>query len=229
MEEIASGLGLLKASAGSWARHPLVFLVEAADDICYAIIDLEDALEVGILVFREVESILLAGLDEEDRSQCLTISEDDIARRLGYLRGKVVDYLVIQAIKSFFKNEDKILAGQFDGDLISDCEENARAVVGDAKRLAFEKVFQHPRKTQIEIGAYSIIDVLLRSLCEAYLEMRKSQPSFKAQRVFDLLGVDAPRPDGKLYDALIRITDFVSGSTDKYAAQLSRRLAGIEF
>jgi dGTPase len=229
MEEIASELGLTPKGVGNWARHPLVYLVEAADDICYAIIDLEDALEVGILDFDEVESILVVGLNSQEKPQYQNISERDLPRRLSYLRGKVVDYLVREVIDVFQEEEESILSGEFEGDLISGCGEPARNIVSSAKNLASRKVFHQPRKTQIEIGAYSIIDVLLTALCDANSEFEESSPSFKAQRVFDLLGVNAPDQDQEPYQSLIQITDFVSGSTDKYAAQLGRRLIGMDF
>jgi dGTPase len=229
IEEIASELGLTPKGAGCWTRHPLVYLVEAADDICYAIIDLEDALEVGILDFNEVEPILLNGLSPAETDQYQTISTKDLPRRLSYLRGKVVDYLVRQVIDVFQDEEETILSGEFEGDLISGCGEPVSNIVGSAKNLASKKVFQQLRKTQIEIGAYSIIDVLLTALCDADSEFKESTPSFKAQRVFDLLGVNAPDQHQEPYQSLIRITDFVSGSTDKYAAQLSRRLIGMDF
>ncbi|WP_158930645.1 deoxyguanosinetriphosphate triphosphohydrolase [Acidisphaera sp. S103] len=229
MEEIAAELGLIKTGEACWARHPLVFLVEAADDICYAIVDLEDALEVGILGFHEVESILCEGLSDVETTQYAAISPEDTPRRLGYLRGKVVDYLVRQAIDEFFKNESTIMAGKFDDDLLSHCEDKAKNIVTSAKRLAYDKVFQEPRKTEIEIGAYSVIDILLTALCSACMEHREARPSFKSERVFSLLGVNAPRNDDSLYMALIRMTDFVSGSTDKFAVRLSRRLSGFEF
>jgi len=229
MHEIAAELGLIEKGAETWARHPLVLLVEASDDICYAIIDLEDALEVGILLFNQVESVLIMGLNDEERKEFGSILSEDISRRLGYLRGKAVDYLVGQAINAFFENEDKILAGEFDGDLISHCSEEAKGVIKEAKNLAYEQVFNHTRKTQIEIGAYAIMDVLMKSFCDAFLEFRRGGASFRADRVFSLLGVNAPAKDQDLYAALIRITDFVAGSTDRYAMELSRRLSGFGF
>ena len=228
MAEIASELGLSETGAGSWSRHPLVFLVEAADDICYAIIDLEDAYEMGILPLNEIDNILTNGLTESERVEYATLAEADPFRRLGYLRGKVVDYLVRQATDAFFTNEERILSGQFEGDLISQCDEKAIDIVQSAKRTAREIVFIDPRKIQIEIGAYSVMDVLLREFCEAYIEFKESRASFKTKHIFDLLGSDAPK-EQELYPALIRITDFVSGSTDKYATQLSRRLSGVAF
>jgi dGTPase len=229
MEEIATALGLLSAGAGSWARHPLVFLVEAADDICYAIIDLEDAFEVGILPFHEVTNILIEGLTSDETIEYASIPDDDHFRKLQYLRGKVVEFLIHQVIEAFSRHEQSMLANECNDDLISYCNESAQNIVRSAKRLAFEKVFVNTRKLEIEIGAYSIIDVLLRAFCEAYLEFREARASFKSKHIYSLLGANAPGQDDALYPALIRIMDFVSGCTDKYAAQLSQRLTGVAF
>jgi dGTPase len=229
MGEIASELGLIPIGPGSWVRHPLVFLVEAADDICYAIVDLEDAHEMGILPVQEIDNILTIGLTDSERIEYATLADEDPFRRLGYLRGKVVDYLVHQVTEAFSKNEERILNGEFDGELVLQCEEKAAEIVQKAKLLAHEMVFVNPRKVQIEIGAYSIIDVLLREFCTAYLEVKEARISFKARHILDLLGVNAPGAQDSVYPALIRITDFVSGCTDKYAAQLSQRLSGTAF
>jgi dGTPase len=116
---------------------------------------------------------------------------------------------------------------EFSKPLIEDCDDNAKYIVATAKRVAYEKVFINERKLQIEIGAYSIIDRLLRAFCEAYVEAREYRPSFRSKHIFSLLGVNAPKPDEVPYRALMRITDFVAGCTDKYAAQLSQRLSGV--
>jgi dGTPase len=226
MEEIANELGLIRVGAGAWARHPLVFLVEAADDICYAIVDLEDACEMELLPLQEIDNILTIGLTDPERVEYANLADADPFRRLNYLRGKVVDYLVRQLTQAFATHEKRILAGDFNGDLVSQCEENASEIIQKAKSLAREMIFVAPRKIQIEIGAYSIVDVLLREFCTSYIEAKEARPSFKAKHIFDLLGPNAPRSTDAVYPALIRVTDFVSGCTDKYAALLSERLSG---
>jgi dGTPase len=138
MGEIASELGLIPIGPGSWVRHPLVFLVEAADDICYAIVDLEDAHEMGILPVQEIDNILTIGLTDSERIEYATLADEDPFRRLGYLRGKVVDYLVHQVTEAFSKNEERILNGEFDGELVLQCEEKAAEIVQKAKLLAHD-------------------------------------------------------------------------------------------
>ena len=229
MEEIVSELGLSSIGVGSWTRHPLVFLVEASDDVCYAIIDLEDAFEIEILGFHEVANILTLGLSADEKIEYTTIPDDDYFRKLGYLRGKAVDFLIKQIIEQFLHHEERILASEFSKPLIECCDENAKYIVATAKLVAEERVFINERKLQIEIGAYSIIDRLLKAFCEAYVEARECRSSFRSKQIFSLLGVNAPKQDESPYGALIRIMDFVAGCTDKYAAQLSQRLTGVAF
>jgi dGTPase len=229
MEEIAAELGLLPHGMGGWVRHPLVYLVEAADDICYEIMDIEDAVDVGILGFDEFEKIFIAGLSTAQQAEYGTIRAPDFPRQLGFLRGKCVDYLVRQVIEAFKVNENRILAGEFNGKLLSECEDKAKNIMAAANQLARERVFSQSSKVQIEIGVYAIMDVLLSAFCDAYIEFKEKRCSFKSQRVFDLLGVNKPDDGDTPYSALIRIADFVSGSTDKNAAQLSQRLNGTLF
>src|SRR5204863_9703296 len=136
-------------------------------------------------------SILLKGLTDEEKTQYGTIPNKDHPRRLGYLRGKAVDYLVRQVVLAFIKNEESIMAGEFSEEIITKCEKDAICIVKSAKRLAKERVFFHPSKIQIEIGAYAIIDVLLKACCDAYIDVKDERPSFRSRRVFDLLGVNA--------------------------------------
>jgi dGTPase len=167
-------------------------------------------------------------LTEEELLQYCAVP-NDVQWRAAFLRGKVVDYLIDEMIITFFKNEPNVLEGTFTDGLLNNCDSKAKELVVRAKGLAHKEIFSDPRKTQIEIGAYSIIDVLLHELCEANVEFRKSNPSFKAERVFSLLGINAPNLDDSLYTSLMRITDFVSGMTDQYAVRLSRQLNGSGF
>jgi dGTPase len=226
--EIFEELGVVQKDSSSWARHPLVLLMEAADDICYAIVDLEDGVEMDLIDFDRVEEILKNGLTDDEWSQYDTIV-DSVHRRAAFLRGKVVDYLIDEMIATFFKNETEILEGSFSQSLLDRCGQKAMDLISQSKKLASKDIFSDRRKTQIEIGAYSIIDVLLHELCDANIEYRKNKPSFKAERVFSLLGIDAPKPENDLYTSLLRITDFVSGMTDQSAVRLSRQLNGSGF
>ncbi len=229
MGQIADELGLLKLDSGLWVRHPLVYLVECADDICYRIHDLEDAVEIGILNFAELEDALNAGLSETEKGEYDEIPAKNTQRRTSFVRGKLFEYLIRQTVSAFEGREAEILSGTFKKELVNDFEDKAQEILKTAKSVAEKRIFTHSRKAQIEIGAYSIVDVLLTAFCDAVVEHRKRRPSFKAVRAYELLGEDAPGESDDLYLSLMRVTDFVSGMTDQYAVYLSRQLNGTGF
>lgn len=233
LKQVANTLGLIPVADNKWCRHPLVYLVEAADDICYGIVDLEDAIEMGILHYQEVEDLLrplfanswpkhLAELEQADNER----------RRLSLLRSKAMKVLVAEVSRIFIVNEEKLLAGSFSADLISHCHPDVRDVVQGAKQLAKQKIFKDPRKLAIEIGAYSTLAALLSIFLTAANEVvnNKDKPqaqlSYKTSRVMELLGGSAPQADWSLYQAYMRVMDFVAGMTDNYAADIAQQFSG---
>ena len=113
------------------------------------------------------------------------------------------------------------------GDLVEHMHGPAKHCVQRAKAMAREKIFQDKRKTLHEIGAYTTLEILLNSFCGAALEQYgRSTPSFKNQRILDLLGNNAPEPDWTLYRAFLRVIDFIAGMTDSYATEMAREMTG---
>ena len=126
--KVAEELGMLRLSADGeplkYARHPLVYIVEAADDICYEVMDIEDAHKLKILSTREVTEAFLSFFPEERRRQmeCVMNTVDDPNEKISYLRSCVVGVLVERCAETFIANEDKILAGTFGGSLLSNID-----------------------------------------------------------------------------------------------------------
>jgi dGTPase len=212
----------------SWARHPLVYLVEAADDICYGLIDLEDGLEMDLLNYAEVERLLLdlVGDDLPETYRQLG-PQDSTRRKLAILRGKAIEHLVNAAAEAFIDQQPALLAGKLQGDLVEHMHENARRCVLEAKNLARQRIFQDKRKTLHEIGAYSTLETLLDAFCGAVNEMHAGQNlSFKHRRILDLMGNNAPSRDWDLYASYMRVIDFIAGMTDLYAADIAARIRG---
>lgn len=228
LEQIASKLGIPKLNDEHWARHPLVYLVEAADDICYGLIDLEDGIEMNLLDYSEVEALLLnlVGDDLPETYRQLG-SNDSHRRKLAILRGKAIEHLTNAAAQAFVDQQVALMAGTLQGDLVEHMPERAKTCVLNAKALAREKIFHDKRKTLHEIGAYTTLEILLNAFCGAALEQHtKGTLSFKNQRIFDLLGQAAPQPDWSLYKAFMRIIDFIGGMTDGYATEMAREMTG---
>lgn len=229
LEQIADKLGLPMQEDQCWGRHPLVYLVEAADDICYGLIDLEDGMEMELLDYAEVERLLLDLVDGDLPDTYRQLGPKDSTRRkLAILRGKAIEHLVNAAAQAFLEQQPALLAGTLKGDLVEHMHDNARRCVLAAKNMARERIFQDKRKTLHEIGAYSTLETLLDAFCGAVNELHAGQNlSFKHRRILDLMGNNAPKQDWDLYQSYLRVIDFIAGMTDLYAADIATRIRGI--
>jgi len=228
LQELANKLGLLQHEDGRFARHPLSYLMEAADDICYALIDLEDAVELSIIGFEEVEEIFLdiQGTKVLDLDNSGNISP---GRQLSALRSKTIGCLVDAVVDTFVKNIDIILKGEFQGDLISACPDGIRDGITRAKDLAINKVFMDVQKTETEIGAYTVLSILLQTFIEAGFEFHqkrdRSALTYRTKRIFDLMGGEAPSEQMSQYEIYQRMVDNIAGMTDNYALYLAKQFS----
>ncbi len=230
-EIIASSMGLLGIEPGVFCRHPLVYFVEAADDICYAIIDIEDGVEMNLLHTAEVETLLLSLLGpavQDQYTQARLVRSE--RQRLRWLRGKAVDVLIEDCVASFFRNADAILCGRFQSTLVEAGSPHVASGVAAAKTLAREKIFTHTRKMEIEIGAYAAVDTLLDACSDAAREQLVAGAgpslSYRASRILGLMGDSAPTPTTSLEDGYRLINDFLSSLTDNRATELAQVIRG---
>lgn len=212
--EIANDLGLLQRGDNGWCRHPLVFLVEAADDICYKIVDVEDALKLGRLSHEEAEKCFVGMLSDPSRYT----PEADKDGNIGWLRAAAIGDLIAAAIDTYIANEDSILSGEFSLGLL-DAAPNA-AAIKEAKNLIKDRVFNWERTISAEIsGVQMITEVLDR--CMKAIE----DPSSK---INSLVVKTIPRyneADSNL-KKIHAVTDYVSGMTDRYLQSTYLRLTG---
>ncbi len=154
-----------------------------------------------------------------------------------FLQGVDVEMLpqIEAGVAAFMANHDILLAGKLQGDLISHCEANVRNVVENAKQLARTKVFEHPRKVELEIGAYEVISTLLNGLIEAAVSYaRGDDTNYRHLRIIDLIGKHSFPPalrelpeQERIYESIVRTVDFLSGMTDNYATYLAKQFAGM--
>lgn len=230
LEKLAHTLGLGRQGAYGWNRHPLSYLMEAADDICYALIDLEDAVELHILNFDEVRDVF----QSIQGSNTLDLDDGDNGispnRQLAALRGKTIGIIVDAVVDAYVQKLPDIMAGTFEGDLISACPETIRNGIRQAKTLARNKVFLDTQKTETEIGAYAVLSTLLQAFVTAGFELHSKKDynalTYRAKRVFDLMGMEAPTPNSSLADIYYRLMDHIAGMTDNYASYLARQIGG---
>ncbi len=226
--EVAEETGLIKNGLKNdywWSRHPLAFLVEAADDICYMIMDLEDGFRLGLLTFQETES-LLKPLIKSKMTSYEGRSRND---KIGYLRAKAINDIVTELTDAFVENEDKILAGKFEPDLVSVISSGQQ--LEEIKRISKQEIYSFKSVVEREAAGYEVLGGLLDTLINAVNDIYNSNPSWKSKNLMKLfpgqfLGANG-KPDDDLYLRLLKITDFVSGMTDSYAVSLYRKIKGI--
>jgi dGTPase len=236
LQKVAEHLGLESEEGETcWCRHPLSYLMEAADDICYALIDLEDGIEMGFLTYKQVENIFAEVIDLKKLPPIYQdFKENDSDRRkIAIPRGKVMEVLVDGIVDTFVMEERRLLQGNFQyKDLIEACGGPVAKCINLAKNAARENIFTNPRKVRLEIGAYSIIATLLDSFLRAAWDLSKSEEgyeslSFKDKRILDLMGTNKPKPEWTLYESYMRIVDYIAGMTDNYAIYVAQQLQGM--
>lgn len=235
--EVAEAVGLLREEGAShqvfYRRHPLVHIMEIADDFCYGLLDLEDGLEMGVVSWDDIEDVLgpiLLDLDDTAKYRLAACADEKEKPKI--IRGHVINKYVNSASDAFIKNESEILSGGVK-ELLDLCPDDVRGSVDKAKDLAKRKVFSHPRKVELEIGAYNTIAILMEVLCEAAKEAVSGDgKGTRGATVKRLLGEKAFEfsesisEEEKLYMAYMKVIDFISGMTDDYAVYLARQFGG---
>ncbi|MEC6907468.1 deoxyguanosinetriphosphate triphosphohydrolase [Photobacterium piscicola] len=224
--KIIDATGLLKLDNGSYSRHPLSYLMEAADDICYKILDVEDALELNILRMDEIIPIFRKLSNSDDIKD---IGNNFAARkRIVNYRAKVIENLINQVVDVFEDNYESIMNGQFSGDLIDKIDGDCKQGIDEIKKITTENIFSNRRKVELEVGSYSSIEIILNAFILAVNDKMKNgnEITFKSKRILDLMQDDLPSDDCSAYDYYMSITDFVSGMTDNYATFIAKQISG---
>jgi dGTPase len=231
LTEIARELGLVARSTTAWCRHPLSYLMEAADDICYALIDLEDGIEMGFITYDEAIDILKIIVDFDKipplHSSCQ--GNELLGRTIAIARGKAMNTAIEAVVDAFIQHKDDLLAGNFMyDDLIAACGGRVKECIDLAKHTATEKIFNHPRKLQIEVGSHSKIEILLDAFIPAaYLLKNDRGDEFilsKQRKILELMGTHQPKPEWSLHHSYMHVLDFVSGMTDNYAVNIVKQI-----
>jgi dGTPase len=227
----------LSETGTAFARYPFAFLVEAADDICYLIIDLEDAVRLGIIGLHEVEAeletIIAANPEEGGRGiEAERASSGGETDRMAYFRAKAINSLIFQCAEVFSRHAKEIAQGSYASSLTEEIpSSDALKAIWDVSR---EKLYRYKPVLEIEAAGFEIVSGLLEQLVEAAL-VRKDKRNRQFLELFPDLAIGdraigdraAGREPGK-YETLRLITDYVSGMTDSYAVSTFRRIRGME-
>ncbi len=224
-KKIAKAVGLKSVEDNGywWCRHPLSVLVEAADDICYGIMDLEDGFRLGLISFNETEELLMP-LVQGDVLE--GYKERDEKERIGYLRAKAISELVNELAEKFVDEEEKLLDGKFENEMISVI--NKTVALKEINRISIEKIYCYKSVVEREVAGYEVLGGLLDTFIHAYNESYDGNLSRKNRAVVNLLPKRITnKPPDDIYLRLLSVIDFVSGMTDSFAVSLFRKIKGI--
>ncbi len=224
-ERIADEMGLIRIDEYKYARHPLVYLVEAADDICYEIMDIEDAHKLKLISTEETKELLLNFFPPEERCKKIERMKPvtDINEQIAYLRSSVIGILVDECSRVFVENEEMILSGTFQGSLIDVIQKEVCDAYNQCSSLSFWKIYKSKDVVDIEIAGYHIIYTLIDKLIQAVFDSGKAYSKQLLARIPEQYETDDETPYGKIQSVL----DYISGMTDIYALDLYRKITGM--
>ncbi len=216
----------LKLGEKNYIRHPLAYISEAADDICYRIIDMEDAFELKILTYDDILHVITPIQKELGVQLEKFKSLESNRRRVSMLRTLVIGKMVKSCTQAFQDNYEDIMRGeQFS--LIKKCDAPAQQYMQNAKDIFYTKIAKEPKKIALEIGSYNVYKQLLDVFIPAtYYKVQGLSLTYKNEKALELMGVNAPVDKDDLNAAYHRVIDFITGMTDSYATFVSRQFSG---
>ena len=227
---IANELDIPRLSAENgderWARYPLVYLVEAADDICYEIMDIEDAFKLKILSMEETLHFLLDYFDEMEQNRILgRIQEEaltDNNEKIQYIRACVIGKLENECVKTFIAHEDEILSGTFEGSLIERIPDRQRDAYRRCADMSKVKIYRSRPVLDVELSGYKIMATLMEQMIEAIEHPERYYSQQLISRVSSQYDICSP----DLETRIMVVIDYISGMTDVYALDVYQKING---
>ena len=229
--KIADELGIFCKSAPGeplkYARHPLVYMVEAADDICYEIMDIEDSHKLKILSFAETEHLLLSFFDEDIqqkiRQRIIDEEMTDENEKVVYMRASVIGKLENECVAAFLAHEEEILAGTFEGSLIDHISERQKKAYKECEKISYSKIYQSKPVLDIELSGYQIMATLMEVFIEAAVNPSRVYSKQLLRRVRSQHDIE----NENLEERIMAVIDYISGMTDIYALDIYQKINGI--
>ena len=227
-EQVAELLGIPRTGNGDrWARYPLVYLVEAADDICYEIMDLEDAYKLKILTYDETAQLMLSFFDEKT---CQHIAQriideqlSDPNEKMQYLRACVIGKLEFECAQAFINHEEAILAGTFQGSLIDHISSVPHDAYQHCTEVSRSRIYRSQPVLDVELSGYRIMATLMELMTEAIEHPERYYSQQLIGRVSSQYDIESP----DLETRLMAVIDYISGMTDVYALDVYQKICGI--
>lgn len=221
---VAAELGIPETEAGVFARHPLVYLMEASDDICYQVMDIEDSHRLGILAYGEVKDLLMNFTEpgRKDHVQRVLSHLEDPNEQVAYLRSQAIGSMVSACARAFADNSPKLLNGERSKPLVELMDPRLTEAYSLCSQTAWRKIYSAPDVVDVDIAGNRILTYLMDELMEAVLHPERNASRLLLLKMPRQYEINAPT----LYERLQSVLDHVSGMTDVYALDLYRKLNG---
>jgi len=218
--QIANEVGLIRREENSawWCRHPLTFLVEAADDICYHIVDLEDGFWMEYISYEDARMLLndiLAG-ENLDNVGC------NRKENIKYLRAKAIHKLITEVKQVFLEYETELLSGKFDSPLTSEIQSGYK--LKEIIDITRKNVYEACEVIEVKVAGYEVLGGLLEEFITATSNQNLSKSYLIKKLIPNFRDEDAQE---NIYKRILQITDYISGMTDSYAVSLFKKIKGI--
>ncbi len=224
--DIAEELGLNKDETGSYIRHPLAYLVEAADDICYTIIDFEDGINLG-LIEEEFALEYLINLVRDSINTEKYHKLSNTSDRISYLRALSINTLINECVEIFMNNEDQIMQGVFTSSLLD--KSKYKAQIDDIIKISVENIYESKEVIEKEIAGYNLISVLLESYISAANNMYAGNANSYDKLILNLLPgtIDINKED--LYTRILEICHYIASFSDSQALLVYKKITANEY
>lgn len=230
-QRIADEMGIIRISKEGeplrYVRHPLVYLVEAADDICYEIMDIEDAHKLKILSYEETERLLLSFFSDEEKASIKgRIQEEGVLdpnEMVVYMRACVIGKLENECVNAFIEHEEDILAGTFEGSLIEHVSDTQTRAYQHCAEVSLERIYRSRPVLDVELSGYKIMDTLLEQMIEAVTHPGRFYSQQLIGRVSGQYDIHAK----DLETRIMAVIDYIAGMTDVYALDVYQKMNGI--
>ncbi|WP_159950092.1 deoxyguanosinetriphosphate triphosphohydrolase [Polaribacter septentrionalilitoris] len=223
--DVVEDLGMLQKSTTdiSFYRHPLAYLVEAADDICYTIIDFEDGINLGLIEEEfALEYMIKLVKDTIDIKKYHSLQHK--TDRVSYLRALAIGVLINEAVDIFLANEESILKGTFEKSLLDRCKYEAQ--INDIIKISIDKIYKSKEVIEKEVAGYRIIADLLDVFVTALNNKFDGTQSNFDKLVLNLLPKEYQVETDNLYNRIMQICSYVSRMSDSYAIRMHKKLTG---
>ncbi len=228
-EDMAGEMDLRVLGQEAWCRHPLTFLVEAADDICYNIIDLEDGCRLGLVPYETTRDLMAAIIGKRYDQEKLERSNDK-NQKIGLLRAMAIHQLIIECVNLFLEKEEDILNGEFDSALTDYIPSGD--VLNSITKLSVKEIYRSKQVLEREAGGFEVIGKLMESFCLAVYSKSFDSEQFtpRLQSIYSLIPEThlekLKKPDMSVYETLMVVTDFISSLTDSHAIKIYKTIYG---